>query len=278
MRARPPRLPGYVLGVRLGGGSTCDVYSAVDLRGRASLAVKVLREDAARDPTNVQLLVREAQVGMSIRHKHLVRVVRAGVDESQPMHLVMERAPGRSLRRVLNAKGWLNAHVTCTIGRQVAGALAALHAAGFVHGDVKPDNIHVCAGPTATLLDLGFAHQPDDDHGLLCDGYILGTANYVAPELCEQPERDTPAADIFSLGVTLFEVLTGHLPYPQGNVGETMLQHRDAVPESLWRWQGGWPLGVADMVDRMLARNPDARPTAKTVERELGCFYATKCA
>src|SRR5438874_51787 len=130
MRARPPRLPGYVLGPRLGGGPTCDVYSAVDEKRGRGWAVKVLRDEAAREPANLHL------------------------------------GPGRK----------------------------------------------------ATLLDLGFAHRPGEIVELLGAGYVLGTANYVAPELCDTPGSDGPAADLFSLGVTLFELLTGQLPYPDGGV------------------------------------------------------------
>jgi len=270
MRARPPRLPGYVLGSRLGGGPTCDVYSAADERGLFEWAVKVLRDDAARDFTNVQLLRREARAGLAVRHPHLVRIVRAVTDGESPFHVVMKRVSGRSLRAVLQGKEWLGPRLAGLIAGQVAGALEALHAAGYLHGDVKPENIHLGPGRRATLLDLGFARRPGEDAGLLGAGFVLGTANYVAPELCDRPEADGPAADVFSLGVTLFELLTGDLPYPVGGVEETMVRHRDAEPESLRRWRGGWPAGLADLVDRMLARDPDARPSAAQVGRELG--------
>src|SRR5215213_1172118 len=136
MRARPPRLPGYVLGSRLGGGPPCDVYSAADDRGLFAWAVKVLRDDAARDLTNVQLLRREARAGLAVRHPHLVRIVRAVTDGEPPPHVVMERVSGRALRAVLRGRGWLGPRLAGSVGRQVAGALTALHAAGYVHGDV----------------------------------------------------------------------------------------------------------------------------------------------
>jgi eukaryotic-like serine/threonine-protein kinase len=272
MRARPPRLPGYVLGSRLGGGPTCDVYSAADDRGLFEWAVKVLRDDAARDFTNVQLLRREARAGLTVRHPHLVRVVRAVTDGDAPLHVVMRRVSGRSLRAVLKGKGWLGPRLAGSVVGQVAGAISALHAAGYVHGDVKPENIHLGPGRTATLLDLGFARRPGEDAGLLGSGFVFGTANYVAPELCDQPETDGPAADVFSLGVTLFELLTGELPYPDGGVEETMVRHRDARPESLRRWHGAWPDGLADLVDGMLDRDPAARPSAAEVGGELAAL------
>jgi eukaryotic-like serine/threonine-protein kinase len=278
MLARPPQLPGFVLGPRLGGGPTCDVYSAVDHSERRSWAVKVLRDDAARDETNVQLLRREARVGMSVRHPHLVRVVRARTEGIRHCHMVMERVAGQSVRQVLRRRGWLRPRIVALIARQTADALAALHTAGFVHGDVKPDNLHIGPGRTATLLDLGFAHRPGEDASFLGAGFVLGTANYVAPELLDAT-ADGLAADVFSLGVTIFELLTGKLPYPSGDVERTLTCHRDGRPDSLWRWRGRWPIGLADLVDRMLSRNPQARPTATTIVRELeGLFLRTRAA
>jgi serine/threonine protein kinase len=275
MRVRPPHVPGYVLGARLGGGPTADVFAAADVAGGRGWAVKVLRDAASHDPTNVQLFRREARAGLTVRHPNLVRIVRAVVLGRRPFHLVMERAPGRSLRSVLRQSGWLAPRTVGTIGQQAAGALAALHAAGFVHGDVKTDNLHVTPGRVATLLDLGFAHRPVVDPHLVGSGFVLGTANYIAPELCDQRGGgDGPAADVFSLGVTLFELLTGELPYTaDGAVEETMVRHRDGRPESLWDWQGTWPIGLAALVDRMLDRFPAVRPTATDVARELGILF-----
>jgi eukaryotic-like serine/threonine-protein kinase len=282
MRVRPPRVPGFVLGARLGGGPTADVFAAAAEAGGRGWAIKVLRDDAANDPTNVQLFRREARAGLAVRHTNLVRVVHAILTGEQAYHLVMERVPGRSLRWVLRQTGWLSPRTVAVIGQQAAASLAALHVAGFVHGDVKPDNLHVTPGRKATLLDLGFAHRPTEDAHLVGPGFVLGTANYIAPELCDRPGGDGPASDVFSLGVTLFELLTGELPYPDGTVEETMVHHRDGRPESLWDWQGGWPIGLSSLVDRMLDRDPAARPTAEEVESELmGLFpmaaTAVKC-
>jgi eukaryotic-like serine/threonine-protein kinase len=177
MRVRPPRLPGYLLGPRLGGGPTCDVYSATDEESGGVWAVKLLREEATADPTNVRLFRREARVGLSVRHRNLVRVVAADLDSDGPPHLVMERLPGRPLRWYLKRADWLTPRLAGDVGRQVAEALAALHGAGYVHADVKPDNMHLAAAGAAKLLDLGFAHEPGEDPDLLDDGFGRGTAN-----------------------------------------------------------------------------------------------------
>jgi eukaryotic-like serine/threonine-protein kinase len=269
MRVRPPRIPGYLLGPRLGGGPTCDVYSATDEESGDVWAVKVLREEAATDPANVQLFRREARVGMAVRHRNLVRVIAATLDTDDPPHLVMERVAGRSLRWYLRRADWLSPRLAGDVGRQIAEALAALHAAGYVHADVKPDNMNLATGGLAKLLDLGFAHRPGEDLDLLDDGFVLGTANYIAPELCTGMSAEGPAADVFSLGVSLFELFTGCLPYPDGTVDETMTRHRDEDPDRLANWRGAWPAGTAQLVDAMLARDPDDRPTAAETAGEL---------
>jgi serine/threonine protein kinase len=185
----------------------------------------------------------------------------------------MELVPGRSLRTHLREAGWLRPSLVAAVGQHAAEALAAVHAAGFVHGDVKPDNLHATPGQSATLLDLGFAHRPGRDEHVFGPGFVLGTANYIAPELCDVPGDDGPPADVFSLGVTLFELLTGAVPYATGTVHETMIRHRDDQPDSLWNWQGNWPLGLATLVDRMLERDPADRPTAFEVAVELRSLF-----
>lgn len=273
MHLHLPRVTGYVLGHRLGGGASCDVYAAVEEAGGRPRAIKVLRDEAADDATTIHLFRREARVGLAVRHPRLVRFVRAETQLDRPYHLVMERLRGESLRAVLRRERWLKPVTAATMVRHVAEALTAIHTAGFVHGDVKPDNIHVVADQSAKLLDLGFARPPGEDASLLGDGFVLGTANYIAPELCDRPAADTPAADVYSLGVTLFELLTGELPYPEDEVAETMLLHRDGRPESLWDWQGRWPIGMNVLLDGMLAREPELRPTAFAVARELGELF-----
>ncbi|HVK12561.1 MAG TPA: serine/threonine-protein kinase [Gemmataceae bacterium] len=269
MRVRPPRISGYLLGPRLGGGPTCDVFSATGETSGEVWAIKVLREEAAADAANLQLFRREARVGMAVRHRHLVRVMAAEIDSDDPPHLVMERVPGRSLRWYLRRADWLTPRLAGDVGRQVAEALAALHAAGYLHADVKPDNLHLSPGGQAKLLDLGFAHRPGEDPGLLDDGFVLGTANYIAPEVCTGLAAEGPAADVFSLGVSLFELFTGCLPYPDGSVDETMTRHRDGAPDRLADWRGAWPAGAAALVDAMLARDPAGRPTAAEAAGEL---------
>lgn len=263
-----PHVPGFVLLARLGGGPMTAVYEARDLDDGTPCAVKVLRPDWDDQATAVKLLQREARAGLAVSHRHLVSISYAHV--LQPPHfLVMPLLPGESLRRRLQRSYRLGVGESLWIARQAAEGLAALHQAGFLHGDVKPDNLRLTHDGTAVLTDLGFAHRVGENAAFLRAGYVLGTANYLAPELCDElPEEDLPS-DLFSLGVTLFEVLTGQLPYPPGSLRQTFRRHRCDPPADVRRLADSLPADLVRLVERLLAHKPEDRPSAASVVQQL---------
>ena len=267
MQSAPP-VPGYELLQCLGGGPLTAVWSARDRASDEDCAVKVLRAEWEGQPTAVKLLQREARTGLRVRHPHLVRFRDAHVLRP-PYFIVMDLLRGESLRRRLRRDYRLGAATAVWVARQTAEALAALHRAGFVHGDVKPDNLRLVEDGTAVLLDLGFAHRPGENAALLADGYVLGTANYLAPELCGDEPAGGPAADLFSLGVTLFEALTGQLPYPAGTLAQTMRRHGCDPPADIRRLAAALPPRLASLVMGLLAHRPEDRPRAAAVVRQL---------
>jgi serine/threonine protein kinase len=263
-----PTIPGYELLTRLGGGALTSVYSARDLADDGPCAVKVIREDWEDQATAVKLLQREARACLAVRHPHLVRLRDAHVTRP-PYFLVMDLLPGETLRRRLRRDYRLDVPTALWVARQTAEALAALHRAGFVHGDVKPDNVRLTDPGHAVLIDLGFAHRPGENAAMLEQGYVLGTANYLAPELCAAGPADGPACDLFSLGVMLFEMLAGQLPYPAGTVPETLRRHEADPPADVRRHAPGLPAGLASLVGRLLARRPADRPRAAAAVQQL---------
>jgi serine/threonine protein kinase len=186
-----------------------------------------------------------------------------------PYFVVMDLLPGESLRRRLRRDYRLDVAAAVWVTRQTAEALAALHRAGFVHGDIKPDNIRLVDDGTAVLIDLGFAHRPGENADLLRAGYVLGTANYLAPEQCGPDPDVGPNGDLFSLGVTLFEALTGQLPYPTGSLEQTLRRHRCDPPADIRRQAIPVPASLAVLVERLLAHRPEDRPRAAAVVRQL---------
>jgi serine/threonine protein kinase len=180
----------------------------------------------------------------------------------------MEQLQGESLRQRLRREFSLDLATAVWVGRQIAEALAAMHRAGFLHGDVKPDNIHLIQGGQAVLLDLGFAHRPGENAAFLRAGYVLGTANYLAPEMCRQETEGDESSDVFSLGVMLYELLTGELPYRTGSVDEVFRRHSYDPPVDIRRHLPDVPLAMGKLIERMLARRPEDRPRASAVVKQ----------
>ncbi len=265
---RFPHVPGYELYQRLGGGLLTSVYAARDCETDAPCAVKVLREDWEDPATGIKLLQREARVGLQVQDSRLVRIREAHVLRP-PYFLVMDLLPGESLRRRLRREYRLAVADALWITRQTAQALAALHRAGFLHGDVKPDNIRLVADGAAVLIDLGFSHRPGENAVFLQSGYVLGTPDYLAPEQCRPEPAAGLKSDLFSLGVVLFEILTGRLPYPPGSLDQTFKRHGCDPPADIRRFAGPLPAALVRLVERLLARRPEERPTADAVVQQL---------
>jgi eukaryotic-like serine/threonine-protein kinase len=265
---RTPRIPGYELLKALGGGPLTVVYAARQSGSDVACAVKLLRPDWQDQQTGIKLLQREARACLAVRHPHLVRLLDTHVT-APPYYLVMEMLGGESLRQRLRREYCVQTATALWIVRQTAEALAALHRAGFLHGDVKPDNIHLVEDGRAILIDLGFAHRPGENAAFLRGGYVLGTANYLAPELCRSEPDANQSSDLFSLGTMLFEMLTGRLPYPPGSVDQTFRRHSCDPPADIRRHLPFLPAALGKLIERLLAHDPSERPHASQVVRQL---------
>jgi serine/threonine protein kinase len=264
----PPKLPRYELIKLLGGGPLTQVYTALELGRGEPCAVKLLRPEWQNDATAIKLFQREARAGLAVRHTHLVRLLDAHATRP-PYFLALEMLPGESLRQRLKRAYQLEPATSIWMVRQTAEALAALHRAGFVHGDIKPENIRLVDDGTVKLIDLGFAHRSGENQSLLQQGYVLGTINYLAPELCGLDADGDDRSDLFSLGVTLFEMLAGRLPYPYGTTRQVLQEHRSEDPADVRSFVPGLPAALVTLVGRLLARQPENRPPARAVVQQL---------
>lgn len=263
-----PAIPGYELFQSLGGGPLTLVWQARDIDADSPCAVKLLRSEWWDDTTAIKLLQREARAGLRVRHSHLVGFREVHVT-APPYFIVMDLLGGESLRRRLRRDYRVDVPTALWITRQTAEALAALHRAGFIHGDVKSDNIRLVKDGTAVLIDLGFAHRPGENTSLMQQGYILGTVDYLAPELCTAEPTADERSDTFSLGVTLFEMLAGRMPYPAGSVSQTLRRHRCDPPADIRQYAGPLPSLLVDLIERLLSRRPEDRPAASAVVQRL---------
>ncbi len=262
-----PSIPGYQLLASLGGGPMTVVYSAREQETSQLRALKTLRSDWEDLAVAVKLLQREAQAGMEVRHPNLVGVLVSHV-VCPPYYFVMELLSGESLRCRMRREYCLDPADAIWIARQCAEAIAALHRVGLMHGDVKPDNLRLIDG-SVVLIDLGFARRPGENECFLRKGYVLGTPNYMPPELCDEHPEEDLSSDLFSLGITLFEMLTGQLPYPPGSLTQTFRRHRCDPPADCRQVRPDLPEELAELVDSLLQRQPSQRPPIGSVVHRL---------
>jgi len=283
-RPKPTQLPRRIGDWELlelaGGGTLTEVYRARPAEAGgdqpAPYAVKVLRPEWQQDPRATDVLRREALVGRTVGHPHLVAILAAHTAQP-PYLLVMPWLAGQTLLQWLTGHGPRELPVMLWIARQVAEALDALDAAGWMHADVKPSNVFLSPEGHVTLLDLGFARRADEI-GSAVDRCVVGTGNYIAPEMITSALRPDIRSDVYSLGVVLFEMLSGRLPYEGKDLAELATQHKQARPPDLRRLVPHLPKGVIRLIQEMLAKEPLRRPQSpaelieRLVELEIGSF------
>ncbi|GAA3227068.1 serine/threonine-protein kinase [Nonomuraea helvata] len=255
----------YVLAGRLGGGGMGEVWRADDtVLGRA-VAVKVLMPALSESPTFTQRFQNEARAMATLRHPGVVDVYDYGVcevDGRQVSFLVMEYIQGESLDRVLR-RGPLGSAATMRLIAEVGDALAAAHAQGIVHRDVKPANLMVRLDGSVVLTDFGIAHSVSAGH-LTATGTMLCSAGYCAPEMATASDV-TPAVDVYALGVVAYECLTGQLPFQGDTPVQIIFKHLNSpVP----RLPDGVPPGPRQVVSRALEKTPDRRWMTATLMSE----------
>ena len=235
------------------------VYLAHDDELDRPVAIKLLAGHLTDDPDLRERFVREAQVAARLSHPNIVQVFDAGEEDGRPF-IVMEYVPGLTLGEVLESRGKLEPARTVDIALQVCGALELAHSSGLVHRDIKPQNLLLRDDGTVKIADFGIAWAAEATK-LTQIGSVLGTAAYLAPEQATG-EPVTAAADIYSLGVVLYELLTGRTPYSFQSLAELVVKQREQPITAVREIEPGVPTALEAVVMRCLARNPDYRPAS----------------
>ncbi|HEV2129019.1 MAG TPA: serine/threonine-protein kinase [Thermomicrobiales bacterium] len=272
--ARRPWIPEviadrYEVERELGAGAAAVTVAARDRRLGRQVAVKILRPGDEFDSAFSQRFTREARAAASINHPNVVDVYDVG-QEGDLLYLVMQFVDGTDLKRVIEREGALPWQRAVEIARGVLAGLTPIHAAGIVHRDVKPQNVLIGTNGEIKVTDFGVAHV-ERDASLTAAGTTVGTAVYMAPEQA-QGNAPSPAADVYAVGVMLYEMVTGRLPFDEPTALATMLAHIQQEPDPPVAPRGREPIpeGIMQVIRQALAKDPRARfRSAAAMQRAL---------
>ncbi len=270
VRLHPQDMPGGLeLLSRHGAGAFGVVFRARPLSHTGQYAVKVLKPEHRDDPTALERFLREARSIQQVRDPHVVAIHGVGEHGGLP-YAVMGFVDGPDLAGLLRREGTLPAARVARLGKGIARGLMAIHRQGIVHRDLKPHNVLVGQGDHPVIADFGIARH-DASSRLTMTGELAGTPLYMAPELFTG-EPAGPAADLYSLGTILFELLMGTVPFPANDALTAITAIRDHPAPDL---PGDLPSGLRSVVDRLLSKDPRARPAdAADVAAELEALVA----
>src|SRR2546427_2555515 len=262
----------YELEELVGAGGMSSVFRAHDRLLDRKVALKVLHQEYTDDDQYVERFRREARTAASLSHPNIVTVIDRGEHEGRQF-IVFEYIDGQNLKEVVRQEAPLPVREALELGIQVGRALAFAHQQGLVHRDVKPQNVLLNGDGRAKVTDFGIARTLDVD-GVTQTGTVLGTSNYIAPEQASGRQVDAHT-DVYSLGVVLYELLAGDVPFPGENFVAVAMKHVNEPPPNLLDVRKDVPLRVAAAVDRALEKDPGQRfPTMEAFAAELEACLA----
>ncbi|MFF1624751.1 Stk1 family PASTA domain-containing Ser/Thr kinase [Streptomyces sp. NPDC058272] len=246
----------YRVDARIAVGGMATVYRALDTRLDRVLALKVMHPALAADGSFVERFIREAKSVARLAHPNVVQVFDQGTDGSY-VYLAMEYIAGCTLRDVLRDRGALQPRAALDILEPVLAALGAAHRAGFVHRDMKPENVLIGDDGRVKVADFGLVRAVDTVTNTT--GAVLGTVSYLAPEQIEHGTADT-RVDVYACGVVLYEMLTGAKPHSGDSPAQVLYQHLNADVPAPSAAVPGLPYALDELVATATARNPEVRP------------------
>jgi len=265
-----PRILGkrYELGEPIGEGNFSVTYRATDTVLGRDVAIKILRDQYASHEGFASRFENEARAAARISHPNVIQVFDYGRDDGTT-YIVMQFVPGPSLKDYIREEGPLTVEEAVGFGRQMLDGLGAIHAAGIVHRDVKPQNVLLTDTHQVKVTDFGIARLGSADAGLTEAGTAIGTAAYMAPEQASGGEI-TPSSDLYAAGVVLYEMLTGRLPFPGDNPVQVMYRHVNELPPPPRTINRAIPMALEAVIMKSLAKAPgDRYPTAQAMRDAL---------
>lgn len=247
----------YQLVQTIGTGGMAVVYRARDLMLERPVAVKVLRQDFTNNEAFRERFRQEARAAANLSHPNIVTVHDFGLDAGR-LYIVMENVPGTDLKTILKQRGRLSMDEAIPLIVQACAGIGYAHRAGLVHCDVKPHNMLVAPDQRLKVTDFGIARalatiQPDEQHEV-----VWGSPLYFSPEQASG-QAPSPASDVYSLGVVLYEMLTGQLPFNSNDSSELARMHREVPPPSPRELNPDIPPALEQILLKVLAKEPSAR-------------------
>ncbi len=246
----------YRLKEKIGSGGMADVFLADDQLLAREVAVKVLHPQYASDPAFIQRFRQEAQAAAALNHTNIVNIHDWG-NEAETYYIVMEYVEGRDLKQILTTDGRFMPERAAEIGAEILSALQFAHRQHMIHRDIKPHNIIITPMGQVKVMDFGIA-RIGEGNGMTQTGTVMGTAQYISPEQAQGMPVDG-RSDIYSLGVVLYELLTGSVPFEDENPITVAYKQVKEDPAPLTRIDPSLPPALEAIVAKSLAKNPDNR-------------------
>jgi eukaryotic-like serine/threonine-protein kinase len=276
--SRPPQ-PGDLIADRfeleelVGTGGMSTVFRAHDLQLDRRVAIKILHEHYASDPEYLERFRREARAVARLSHPNIVTVIDRGDDDGR-QYIVFEYVEGENLKELVLHSGRLPVRRALELALAIADGLSFAHERGLVHRDVKPQNVLLSGDGDVKVTDFGIARSLHVEHGVTQTGTVLGTGEYLAPEQASG-KPVSAATDVYSLGVVLWELLAGDVPFVGENFVAVALRHVNELPPDLRERRPDVSPRLAAAVDRALAKDPARRfPSMAAFAKELRACLA----
>ena len=256
----------YELQELIGGGGMADVYKARDILLDRIVAVKILHEQFKRDTEFIQKFHREAQAAAKLSHPNIVNIYDVGV-MGDDHYIVMEYVPGSTLKDRIKQEGHLSVEDALRVAKDIASALAHAHANNLVHCDIKPHNILMMPDGSAKVADFGIARAVTEST-MTYTGNVVGSVHYFSPEQAKGT-MITPRSDVYALGVVLYEMLTGQLPFTGETPVSIAMKHLQEQPRSVRQLDESIPPVVEAIVARAMQKDANMRPSSSELVQDI---------
>ena len=246
----------YRISGRIGSGGMAEVFEAVDFISKKTVAIKIMKEELLNDAVNVARFENEAKACASMNHPNIIHVYTRGIVDGRP-YMAYEYIKGQTLGQKLAFLTQLPVYEACQVMIQLLDAVSYIHKHGIIHRDIKPENIFYLPNGTVKLADFGIAVETNI-HDTKTEKGIIGSVFYLAPEICEG-KQPSIQSDIYAIGVTFFELLTGRLPYEEGHAVDIAISHIKKPFPSTTKYKPDIPKEIDRIILKACKKNPRDR-------------------